>query len=152
VNPTVRQVASPEDMEQLGRRIADHVGAVRRIYLTGALGAGKTTLMRGLLRGLGHEGAVKSPTFTLVEPYSIDARSIYHFDLYRLKSPEELEFLGIRDYFATDSLCIVEWAERAQGLLPQPDVEVKIVQVDTKRRVQLISHSDAGTALLDGLG
>ncbi len=147
----VKRVATAEDMQALGRDMAVHLGEVRRIYLSGPLGAGKTTLMRGLLRGLGHEGAVKSPTFTLVEPYALNELTLYHFDLYRVKDPEELEFLGIRDYLGSDDVCVVEWAERAEGLLPPADVEVKIEIADTERRVQLTSHTDRGTALMDGL-
>jgi tRNA threonylcarbamoyladenosine biosynthesis protein TsaE len=146
-----RRVATAEDMEDLGRRIAANLGAVRRIYLSGPLGAGKTTLLRGILRGLGHAGAVKSPTFTLVEPYALASGVLNHFDLYRLKDPEELEFLGIRDYFGGDAVCVIEWAERAGGLLPEADLEAIIEPVNTERRVQLIAHSDRGIALLDGL-
>jgi tRNA threonylcarbamoyladenosine biosynthesis protein TsaE len=146
-----RRVATPGAMEDLGRRIASNLGGARRIYLSGPLGAGKTTLLRGILRGLGHTGAVKSPTFTLIEPYTLGSRTLNHFDLYRLKDPEELEFLGVRDYLGGDDVCVIEWAERAGGLLPEPDVEAIIEPVNTERRVQLIAHSDRGTALLDGL-
>lgn len=145
------QAASVREMEDLGRQIARRLDAISCIYLSGPLGAGKTTLMRGILRGLGHEGAVKSPTFTLVEPYTFPGRNLFHFDLYRLQDAEELEFLGVRDYFSGASVCIIEWPERAGGLLPPPDVEVKITPVDSERQVQLISHTEAGTALVDGL-
>lgn len=145
------QAASVREMEDLGRQIARRLDAIGCIYLSGPLGAGKTTLMRGILRGLGHEGAVKSPTFTLVEPYTFPGRNLFHFDLYRLQDAEELEFLGVRDYFSGASVCIIEWPERAGGLLPPPDVEVKIMPVDSERQVQLISHTEAGTALVDGL-
>jgi tRNA threonylcarbamoyladenosine biosynthesis protein TsaE len=151
MNGKMLQAASVVEMEQLGRRIAALLGTAACIYLAGPLGAGKTTLMRGMLRGLGHLGAVKSPTFTLVEPYTVGGRTVYHFDLYRLQDPEELEFLGVRDYFNGASVCVVEWPERAAGLLPPADVEVKITPVDSERQVHLIPHTDAGTALVDGL-
>ncbi|MEK7262693.1 MAG: tRNA (adenosine(37)-N6)-threonylcarbamoyltransferase complex ATPase subunit type 1 TsaE, partial [Pseudomonadota bacterium] len=113
-------------MEALGGRFASALGNLKLVTLDGPLGAGKTTLVRGLLHALGHRGTVKSPTFTLVEPYEIGSRRFYHFDLYRLNDPRELEFLGIRDYLAGSDLCVVEWAERAGRLLPAPDVAVMI--------------------------
>jgi tRNA threonylcarbamoyladenosine biosynthesis protein TsaE len=100
---------------------------------------------------LGHRGAVKSPTFTLVEPYPMAAHTVYHFDLYRLQQPEELEFLGIRDYLADRAVCVVEWAEKAGGVLPEPDIDVKIEPVNMERRVELTAHTDNGVALLGRL-
>lgn len=137
-------IKSAEAMEALGAELARLSEARGTIYLSGDLGTGKTTLVRGLLRGLGHEGAVKSPTFTIVEPYLFDNKKIYHFDLYRLADPEELELLGGRDYFAADSLCLVEWPDCAEGSLPEPDLLISLQHDGTARQLSLSGLSDRG--------
>jgi tRNA threonylcarbamoyladenosine biosynthesis protein TsaE len=143
--------ASAEEMEALGARLAALCRPGMRLYLQGELGAGKTTLARGILRGLGHRGSVKSPTYTLVEPYLIDNKRIYHFDLYRITDPEELEAIGLRDYLDSDSLCLVEWPERAAALLGEPDLLIAIAIEGTGRAVTLTPGSPAGRAVLAGL-
>ena len=121
------------------------------LYLNGPLGAGKTTLSRGIIQGLGHKGKVKSPTYTLVEEYRLQDKNIYHFDLYRLSDPEELEFMGIRDYFTENSICLIEWAEKGQGLLADPDLLVNIDYADDARNVQLIAKSKLGNNIIQHL-
>ncbi len=130
-----------------GRALGEAAAAGAVIYLDGHLGAGKTTLCRGVLRAFGHAGAVKSPTYTLVEPYELDAATVYHFDLYRLGEPEELEYMGVRDYFDGHSLCLVEWPQRGAGVLPSADLTVSMVAQGGGRRLSLQAHSPRGEAI-----
>ncbi|EHJ91273.1 tRNA (adenosine(37)-N6)-threonylcarbamoyltransferase complex ATPase subunit type 1 TsaE [Vreelandella boliviensis] len=118
------------------------------VYLEGELGAGKTTLTRGILRAYGHQGAVKSPTYTLVEPYELGSQRIYHLDLYRLAEPEELEFIGGRDVLADDALSIVEWPSRGEGWLPAPDLRLILEVADAGRLVSLAAGSVQGERIL----
>ena len=141
-------LADQEATESLGGRLGGCCPGGTMVYLYGDLGAGKTTLVRGLLRGYGHRGAVKSPTYTLVEPYQVASRRIYHFDLYRLADPEELEYLGGRDYFDGEALCLVEWPQQGRGWLPEPDLEVSIHYRSSGRQVDLAAHSERGRRVL----
>ncbi len=117
-------------------------------FLEGDLGAGKTTFCRGFLRAFGYSGAVKSPTYTLVEPYELERGLIYHFDLYRLGDPEELEYMGIRDYFSATSICLIEWPQRGRGILPAPDIRVRIEASGAGRTLQLASGTALGEQMI----
>lgn len=121
------------------------------LFLQGTLGMGKTTLTRGILKAYGHEGAVKSPTYTLVEPYEIGQAKVYHFDLYRLADPEELEYMGIRDYFEEQTLCVIEWPDKGQGMLPVPDIELTLNKEGDGRKALLVSQSVKGAEILNRL-
>ncbi len=135
-------------MQALGERVAHVCPTSVVIYLSGELGTGKTTFVRGFLRGLGYEGAVKSPTYTLVEPYEFVDQTIYHFDLYRLTDPEELEYLGVRDYFMAPAICLIEWPERAQGFMHPPDLTIKIAYANDGREINFTISSEAGKSLI----
>jgi tRNA threonylcarbamoyladenosine biosynthesis protein TsaE len=121
------------------------------VYLSGDLGAGKTTITRGFVQGMGHVGHVKSPTYTLVEPYDLDEWKVYHFDLYRLGDPEELEFMGIRDYFNDNCCCFIEWPERGLGVLANADITLNMAYQGEQRNVEFQSHTALGYRLLIGL-
>jgi len=144
VSQVILYLADEDAMTAFGARIAKTTEGHGLIFLEGDLGAGKTTLSRGIIRGLGHVGAVKSPTFTLVEPYEIGTIRAFHFDLYRLVDPEELEYLGIRDYFEDDALCLIEWPGNGAGFLPKPDLTITISPQDSGRSLQIASQSSRG--------
>jgi len=131
-------------MQDLGLRLAQAAGGPGVIYFQGDLGAGKTTLVRSLLRGLGYQGKVKSPTYTLIEPYPLGELTVYHLDLYRLASGEELEWIGIRDLMTGTELLLVEWPEQGQGALPPADLVIAIDYRDTGRQLDLRATSERG--------
>jgi len=149
MNPRLLLLVPDETaMEALGAALACAREGRVYLYLHGELGAGKTTLVRGFLRAAGHPGPVRSPTYTLVEPYDLDTGPGYHLDLYRLSSPEELEYLGVRDLERADAVLLVEWPERGAGALPAADVTVTLEYADAARRADLEGRTDAGKALL----
>jgi tRNA threonylcarbamoyladenosine biosynthesis protein TsaE len=136
----------------LGSKIATAIQGGEIIYLSGQLGAGKTTFVRGFLNAMGHDGNVKSPTYTLVEPYSINDKNIYHFDLYRINDPEELEAMGIRDYCDGESICLYEWPEQGQDVLPNADIIISLSQPESGREAKIESKSAKGEQLLSQIG
>lgn len=141
-------LSSEADTLSLASSLAGIVDDGTVIYLYGPLGAGKTTFARGFLRGFGYMEKVKSPTYTLVEPYDIDGRTVVHFDLYRVKDVNELEHMGIRDYFSPTAICLVEWPENGFPLLPEPDLACYISFKDTGRNIRLEAHTVRGEAIL----
>ena len=138
------EFASEKEMLGLGAMLARLLQGEGVIHLSGDLGAGKTTLCRGILRAMGHSGAVKSPTFTLVEPYQFSDSEVYHFDLYRLADPGELDYIGIDEYFGKNKLCLIEWPEKAIGYLPQHDLDITIDVLVEKRIIEVRSNSRSG--------
>ena len=144
-----RNLADETATLALGAEIATilHPGLI--IFLHGELGAGKTTLARGILRGLGYQGKVKSPTYNLIELYKISRLYFYHFDLYRFDDPLEWEEAGFREYFNAGSICLVEWPEKAGGLLPTADLQFLIHITETDhRRVEIQANTEAGRRCL----
>jgi tRNA threonylcarbamoyladenosine biosynthesis protein TsaE len=137
--------------EALGAALAPGVEPGRVLHLRGDLGAGKTTVVRGVLRALGHDGKVKSPTYTLVEPYALSRLHLYHFDFFRLKDAAEWENSGFRDYFGPQAACLVEWPERVGPALGAPDLQLRLEFAPVGRRALLSSHTAAGDAWLSSL-
>ena len=141
------------ETRELGARLAtallgaDEPGALV-IGLSGDLGAGKTTLVGGLLAELGHDGPARSPTYTLIEPYRLAGRDVHHCDLYRLRHPSELDDLGLRDLATPRSLLLVEWPERAEGRLGVPDLSIQLGYLDDGRLVEIAAASEAGRRVL----
>ena len=142
----------------LGQQLAPHLHPGMVIWLDGDLGAGKTTLVRAVLRALGHAGPVKSPTYTLVEVYVVSSIYLYHFDFYRFSEAEEFEDAGLGEYFRDDSICLVEWPEKAAGYVPEPDLElvfrfaaVEREGVDAGRILALHARSEAGLRCVNAI-
>jgi tRNA threonylcarbamoyladenosine biosynthesis protein TsaE len=144
------QLASEEETLALGRALAPLLEPGMTVHLRGDLGAGKTTLVRGILRGLGYEGRVKSPTFTLLEPYNFSRLYLYHFDFYRFLDPQELEDTGFREYFNPQSVCLIEWPEKAPGL-PPADLDIELHVIAEGRAMAITAHTEVGRRCLDKL-
>ena len=164
------QIINEDAMLELGAKLACLASPGLIIYLEGDLGAGKTTLVRGFIRAFDYYGAVKSPTFTIVEPYSLDYSKltnynsledraklnahdkkylkIYHFDLYRLEDPEELEYMGIRDYLDGQAVALIEWPKKGLGILPEADLIIEINYYKNYRQLEFTSQSEKGKKLL----
>ena len=144
-------IEDEESMVAFGGKLAEALVSGLIITLNGDLGAGKTTLSRGILHGLGHHGAVKSPTYTIVEPYQLDIGSVYHFDLYRVNDPQELDYIGFSDYLDQGALSLIEWPERGDGYLTSTDVSIEIEHLAHGRCVCVAALTDKGCSVLAGL-
>ena len=149
--PYVHVLECEQATLDLGRSLAPGLIPGMVIYLSGELGAGKTTLARGLLRGLGHTGRVKSPTFALLEVYKFSRLYLYHFDFYRFDDPRELEDAGFREYFNDQSVCLVEWPEKAAAGLPAADLSMSMQVEGTGRRIEIFAPTEAGRQCLESL-
>ena len=148
----IRFVLADEDATlALAQRLAAQLEPGMVIYLRGDLGAGKTTLVRGMLNALGYDGRVKSPTYTLVEPYHVAGLDLRHFDLYRLRDEEEWEAAGFRDELDGRNIFFIEWPEKARGLVPQADVEVTLKILPHGRKVEIHAHTETGKQCLEQL-
>jgi tRNA threonylcarbamoyladenosine biosynthesis protein TsaE len=145
------KLPNPAATLRLGEALAAGVAPGRVLFISGDLGAGKTTLVRGLLRGLGYAGRAKSPTYALVEPYSFSSLDLYHFDFYRFKDRSEWLNSGFREHFNPGSVCVVEWPEKAGDLLSPPDLQIRLEFDGDGRRARLESCSEAGKAWLSSL-
>jgi len=155
--PDLRLTATSADATRaIGARLAHALVAADLrepfvVGLCGDLGAGKTTLVGGLLAALGHDGPARSPTYALIEPYRLAGRDVYHCDLYRLRDPDELEDLGLRDLLAGSSILLVEWPERAGDRLREPDLRLHLEYTEAGRQVAVTARSEAGRQVLAGL-
>lgn len=147
------QVTLPNEDAQVtfGETLGRVLQGRGRVYLEGDLGAGKTTLTRGVLRAYGYQGAVKSPTYTLIEPYELNDQRLYHLDLYRLGDPEELEFIGGRDVLDDEALCLIEWPSRGEGWLPEGDLRIHLSVADIGRLASVSAETERGQQWLSAL-
>ena len=146
--PLTRFLPAEADTLALGAALSPHLAPGMVVYLSGVLGAGKTTLVRGILRGLGHPGRVKSPSFALVELYNLSRLYLYHFDFYRFTDPRELGEAGFRECFNPESVCLVEWPGKAAGALPAADLKIRIRVAGSGRRVEVQADTETGRLCL----
>lgn len=146
-----KEVYGEEAMEIYGETVSHALKKSGVIYLNGDLGMGKTTLVRGMLRGMGYTGPVKSPTYTIVEPYELEEMDVFHFDLYRVSDAEELEYMGVRDYFSDTSLCLIEWPEMGRGVLPPADVEIYLNFLSKGRKITIEAKTEKGRVVVGEL-
>ena len=136
----MKKIAENEkQMLELAEQFAKNLSPNRTIFLHGDLGAGKTTFVKGVLKSLGYKGNVKSPTYTLVEEYKLQKFNIYHFDLYRIADPEELEWIGIRDYFNDNNICFIEWPDKGRDFLPKANIDIKIKYLSKGREIEILA-------------
>lgn len=142
-------IKDEHELQKLGGVLATVCQPPLIIYLIGQLGAGKTTFCRGFLAGRGYVGTVKSPTYTLVEPYLLDHIHIFHFDFYRIHDAEELELMGIREYFDENAICLIEWPEQGGGYIPKPDIMCKLSIEEHGRRLELQANTENGIQTLN---
>lgn len=146
-----RYLANPDATRSLGAALAGSLAGGGVVYLHGDLGAGKTTLVRGLLWAMGHQGVVRSPTYTLIEPYELDGTPVFHLDLYRLADPEELDYLGIRELDRPGAVVLVEWPERGAGALPAADLELWLAPEGEGRALRIAAQGEKGASILRAL-
>ncbi len=146
-----RTIETESETQQFAGELAAVISAPVWVELQGPLGAGKTTLTRFVLRALGHKGTVKSPTYTLVEPYDLAGYRFFHFDLYRLSDPEELEYLGLRDYPGDNVMAFIEWPSKGKGFLPEMDMSIEIQFNQSSRIFELIANSEKGHKIIHNL-
>ena len=142
---------SPAATDELGAQLAPLLSGGGVVYLYGDLGAGKTSLARAILKSLGYQGRVKSPTYTLVEPYELEPMTVYHMDLYRLSDPGELEYLGIREMIDETVLCLIEWPDHGAGYISRPDLIIKLEYLSAGRSVTLDANTERGVRILGSM-
>ena len=147
----VKQLKSEEETLAFAAQFAKAITSGATVFLEGVLGAGKTTFVRGILRGFGFQGKVKSPTYALLEPYEIDHHKLFHFDFYRINHAKELQYIGIEDYFLPEFICLVEWAEKGEDHLPMPDLLCEFIIKKNIRELTVTAKTKRGEEMLGKL-